>query len=174
MPLDGREFGAHLRGIARGSVRAARTVMREASREALVLARSGAPARSGRLARSLQTRPIWRNAKGEAGFHFISNHPAARILELGGRVVPRSVSLLAVPLRGQTVWPRHSGGRHIVIKARAGRLYLFAARPRDGGYPLWELRRSVDIQSQPYIRPAMRRVRSRILRELPSAVIKGA
>jgi len=154
-------------------VRAARTVMREAAAEALTLARASAPSRSGRLARSLKTKPIWRNAKGEAGFHFTSNHPAARILEMGGRVVPRSVSLLAVPLRGQTVWPRHSGGRHIVIKARSGRLYLFAARPRDGGTPLWELRRSVDIQARPYLRPAVRRVTARILRDLPSAVIKA-
>ncbi|MGA0848316.1 MAG: HK97 gp10 family phage protein [Chthoniobacterales bacterium] len=170
MPLDGSEFGAHLRELPKGSVREARAIMRETAREALILARQNVPRRSGRLARSLRTSPLWKNARGQAGFYFRSRHPAARITELGGRIVPRSVSYLAIPLRGQRAWPRHRG-RHIVIRARSGRLYLFGKRPRDGGVPLWELRRHVDIPAQPYIAPALRQVRANLLQRLPRAVL---
>lgn len=168
MAIRGNQFGAHVRDLAFGTVGRARATMREAGLRAASLARASAPSRTGTLARTIRSRAL--RERAAAGFSLVVGHPAGAILEYGGTIRPRTVQYLAVPLRGQTYWPREVG-RHIVIRARSGRLFLFGQRPRDGGVPLWELRRRVDIQARPYLAPAVRRVRAELLRELPRAIV---
>jgi hypothetical protein len=167
--IRGDQFGAHLRGIAFGMTGRAREVMRAAGLRAAEIARQDAPSRTGGLARTIRSRAL--RERAAAGFDLVVGHPAGAILEYGGTIRPKSVQFLAVPLRGQTSWPRHVG-RHIVIRARSGRLFLFNRRPRDGGSPQYELRRRVDITARPYIAPAIRRVRAELMRDLPLSVFR--
>lgn len=170
MSIRGDDFGAYLRDITFGMTGRAREVMRKAAFTAAEIARQNAPVRTGGLARTIRARAL--RERGAAGFSLVVGHPAGAILEYGGTIRPKSVQFLAVPLRGQTSWPRHVG-RHIVIRARSGRLFLFDRRPRDGGAPQYELRRRVDITARPYVAPAVRRVRAEIIRDLPLSVIKA-
>lgn len=170
MAIPSGRLGAHLRDIAYGSVGRSREVMREHGQRAAMLARQYAPTRSGRLSLSIRASPL--RERAAAGFSLVSRHPAAAIQEFGGDILPRSVRMLAVPLQGQTVWPRQVG-RHIVIRARNGRLYLFDRRPRDGGSPRYELRDRVTVRPQPYMRPALDRVQADILRDLPGSVLRS-
>ena len=167
MPISPHEHGVAIRQSARGLLTRARRRMADEGARTLSDARRRAPSRTGALARSLRLRLDTRT--GVAGFSITSLHPGARILEYGGAILPRTVQYLAIPLRGQTVWPRHVG-RHIVITARSGRLYLFRDRPRDGGRPEYELVRRVDVRARPYLRPALAAARRRLRRVLPGVV----
>lgn len=142
--------------------------MREESARTVADAKARAPGRTGRLRASIHARED--RGTGRAGFSLVSDHPASAIREFGGTILPRTKEYLAIPLRGQTAWPRHVG-RHIVIRSRAGRLLLFDRRPRDGGTAQYLLRRSVYVRPQPYMGPAATNARRRIRRKLAGETI---
>lgn len=123
-------------------------------------AQRSAPRRSGRLARSIYA------TLSKKGIELGSTAPYARITEMGGVIYPRNARALAIPLqRGlPEMGPRHDG-KLFVLRTRSGGVYL----ARDRGNTLdvrWKLVSSVRRRAQPFLRPALERLRRRLPTEV--------
>lgn len=127
-------------------------------------AQRSAPKRSGRLARSVYA------TLSKKGIELGATAPYARITELGGVIYPRNARALAIPLqRGlPEMGPRHDG-KLFVLRTRSGGVYL----ARDTGNTLdvrWKLVSSVRKRAQPFLRPALERLRRQLPGELGNEV----
>jgi len=161
MSIAPGELGVDVRTRTHALIAQIRQIVHQVGDETMRDVRARAPVRTGGLQRSIQVI----HHRKTLGFSIVSEHPAAHIQEYGGTIRPRTVSWLAIPLRGQTVWPRHIG-RHRVLSGRRGP-YLIALKGGDDT-PLWALRRSVTIPARPYIRPAIATARRRLAQLLRS------
>lgn len=122
------------------------------------------PRRTGDLARS------WRDAYSGGSVVVASDHPAAPIVEHGGRIVGRP--LLAVPIAidaRKLGGPRQDSHRLFVLRARDGRLFLAT---RQGGHVAlrWRLMSSVTQRGRPYQRAVFEQIGRSGASDLVSAI----
>lgn len=101
--------------------------------------------------------------------------PYARIQEFGGRIVPRVAKLLAVPVNARA--RKLTRGRRSVrdipnlkFIARRGKPPLLAFIENGRMKPMFVLLQSVTLPERPYIRPAVKLARPRIMKLLTDTI----
>jgi phage gpG-like protein len=125
---------------------------------------------TGRLKNSVQ-------ARGTTDLTLFSSHPAANLHQYGGRVVPRTAHMLALPLTREAKRvgsPRQNGFPRPLFVYVSRRGHAFLAEPTPLGLVLqYLLKRYVDVPARPFVgfSPATLRKMERVLADRQSAYL---